>query len=124
MCPENPQESRASKRVSVLLKGNYRIQESGFPFFVMTAVNISDSGICIATDTVVAPDCLVELNVSLPDKRSLALFGRTVWSEKLRKSDMYRTGVEILITHSEDFKKFKAYYQDQLITPPKITESP
>ncbi len=113
-------ESRTSKRVWVLLKGNYRIQETGFPFFVMTAVNISETGVCIATDQSVKPDYLVELVIILPNSERLSLFGRTVWSQKLRESDLYRTGVEFLVKNSEDFKKLKAFYEERLLHPPKI----
>ena len=113
-------ESRGFKRVWVLLKGQYRIQETGFPFFVMTAVNISESGVCIATDQNVKPDCLVELVVILPSSERLSLFGRTVWSQKLKESDLYRTGVQFLVTNSEDFKKLKAFYEERLLHPPKI----
>ena len=114
------QESRVSKRVSVLLKGNYRIIESDFPFNVLTAVNISETGICFATDEAVEAGCMVELNIVLPNNESLSLYGKTVWSFHLSQSNLFRTGLKILSTDSPDFKKFKSFYEERLLYPPLI----
>lgn len=113
-------ESRSSKRVSVLLKGNYRVCGSDFPFLVMTAVNISEHGICFATDDNLPPLSIIELNIILPDSLKLLLFGKTIWSSPLTNSSLYRTGLQILNLESEDFKKFKVFYEERLLQPPQI----
>ena len=115
-----PKESRLSKRVSVLLKGNYRISGSDFPFSVMTAVNINETGICFATDEEVQPGRLVELNIILPNDKQLLLFALTVWSFELSQSNLFRTGLKILNTDTTDFKKFKTFYEERLLYPPQI----
>ena len=113
-------EARTSKRVSVLLKGSYRINESDFPFSVMTAVNISETGICFVTDELVPAGHSVELNIVLPSNESLALFAKTIWSFQLSQSNLFRTGLKILHTDSAEFKKFKAFYEERLLYPPQI----
>jgi len=113
-------DKRLSKRVSVLLKGTYRLNGSDFPFSIMTAVNINTHGICFVTDEALEADRLIELTIILPDNEPLALFAKTIWSSQINNSDLFRAGIQILNLDSEDFKKFKAFYEGRLAEPPKI----
>ena len=110
---------RLSKRISIFLKGNYRVGVSDFPFSVMTIVNISDQGICIATAEKLEHPSTVELDIHLADNQRVLLFAKAIRSTQLRDTNLFRTGLKILNTESEDFKKFKAFYEDRLHFPPK-----
>ena len=120
MLENTNKESRSSKRVSVLLKGNYRIEDTDFPFAVMTAVNINESGICMATDEPIADGRTIELNIILPNRDQLALVAQSVWSTNLGHTSLFRTGLKILNTQSPDFEKFQSFYQERLISPPAV----
>jgi hypothetical protein len=109
---------RESKRVTIELKGSYRVFESDLPFCVITVVNISRTGICFATAEKILPDSLIELKIRLEDSREVRLLTMAIWSNPVYGEDMFRTGVKILDAQRPDAVEFTAFYQDHLQFPP------
>jgi len=112
--------NRESKRLTIEMKGNYRIWESEFPFAVITTVNISHTGICFRTDHEVNSGHSVELKINLDEESGpVSLLAKVIWSNPSFDIGDFNTGVKIMNVNSEDAKRFKKFYKTQLMYPPE-----
>ena len=110
---------RESKRVAIQLKGNYRVEGSGFPFAVMTVVNISHTGICFQSDQKIEPGKYVDLNIVFENRGQIILFAKVVWSNQVYGAEVFSTGVQIMNRDTAGAEKFKSFYESQLLYPPR-----
>lgn len=109
---------REYRRLSINLKGSYRIFESGLPFAVMTVVNLSRTGICFQCDSKLKPETLLELRVRLPKQPEVRMLAKVIWSNRFAEEETFRCGVRLLDTRRDDAQLFIRFYNYHLLYPP------
>ncbi|MDP8264813.1 MAG: response regulator [Candidatus Aceula lacicola] len=108
-------EKRAYKRVDVNFSGRFKISSISEEFFETTTVNLSAEGICFRSGLKIENGEEIDLFVQVKDGEEVLLKAVAIWALKLDDFDLYRIGVKISKTDSEDEKKFFKFFCEQMI---------
>jgi len=108
-------EKRAYKRVDVNFPGRFKIFDISDELFETTTINLSAEGICFRSGLKIEKGKKIDLFVQVKDGKEVLLRTEVAWALKLDDFDLYRVGVKIIKTDSEDEKKFFKFFCEQTI---------
>ncbi len=108
-------EKREHKRADIDISGRFKVPDISEEFFETTTINLSPEGICFRSGLKISKGQEVHLAIQIKDEEEIFLMTKVVWALKLDDFDLYRIGVKIVKSNSEDEKKFFDFFCQQTI---------
>ncbi|MDD3375192.1 MAG: response regulator [Candidatus Omnitrophica bacterium] len=107
-------EKRAYKRVDVNFPGRFKFSDNSEESFEITTINLSAEGICFRSELKIEKGQEIDLFIQVKEGQEILLRAAAAWALKLDDFDLYRVGVKIVKTDSEDEKKFFEFFYQQM----------
>ena len=99
------------------IAGNANVNES----LKGKAKNVSGEGLCIASEKEIPRDRDIELDISLPGKKTpVRVHGQVVWTHRIKgadknKTDHFESGIKIYTADKDDENTLLRFYCDRMV---------
>lgn len=113
------EDRRFEKRLELNLDAVCRLLDGDVILNDIRVVNINHTGMCFISDRDHPQGRKIEMDVAIGDQGHALLNVEVVWSRKDNSdNDIFRCGVRIIESDTEDLRRFRHFYSLQLLYPP------
>ena len=107
-------EKRLYKRVDINFPGRFKFSDNSEESFEITTANLSAEGICFRSESKIEEGQEIDLFIQIKENEEVFLKATVAWALKFDDFNLYRIGVKINKTDSEDEKKFFKFFDEQV----------